>query len=331
MNKRLLCASLIAMVVAFVTGCSDRVDLEDVSFSLVIGLDLDNDDNLVVYMISSAFSRDVKKKSEELVVTSKTLRQARGKLDAQSVGVVLGRKTQLFVVGKKILQHEDWFKLMDAFFRDAKNTVTLRVVAVDGPVSDIIYLYPKDKPILPLYLSGLIDTKSRSSETVRTTLQELHRQLFDKGVTPYIAQVKREEGQEMSLVGTALLDQQGKYALTLDGPETSLLYILQNNTKKSSISLTIPVPDMPRIGPFHTDYVSFGTQKIKTKINSSYRENKFRFDYNIEIDPFGLGIYARAHHYKQFKEVEDHWGETLANADIHVSVKVKIQAMGPVK
>ncbi len=114
---------------------------------------------------------------------------------------------------------------------------------------------------------------------------------------------------------------------------------------------------------------------MKTKIKTSYKQNKFRFDINIkmpaglterlfpfdvrkngkelekmisehmkkqfenlikntqkhQIDPIGLGLYARVHEYSQYKKVEDHWGEALSKADIHVSVKVTKGNMGPVK
>ncbi|MNR32029.1 hypothetical protein D3C85_1495800 [compost metagenome] len=56
--------------------------------------------------------------------------------------------------------------------------------------------------------------------------------------------------------------------------------------------------------------------------------NKIKRD---KIDPIGLGFHARAHEYSHFKHVEDHWGETLAKADIHVSVETIIGAMGRVK
>ncbi|MNG37666.1 hypothetical protein D3C84_1250870 [compost metagenome] len=50
-----------------------------------------------------------------------------------------------------------------------------------------------------------------------------------------------------------------------------------------------------------------------------------------QIDPIGLGLYARAHEYRQYKKVEEHWGETLSEADIHLTVKVKIGSTGPMK
>ncbi|MCY9693629.1 Ger(x)C family spore germination C-terminal domain-containing protein [Paenibacillus alginolyticus] len=149
---------------------------------------------------------------------------------------------------------------------------------------------------------------------------------------------------------------------------------MNKNTKKS-VSVTLPIPGEKKSGPFQTDHLSISVQGMKTKIKTSYKQNKFRFDINIkmpaglterlfpfdvrkngkelekmisehmkkqfenlikniqkhQIDPIGLGLYARAHEYSQYKKVEDHWGEALSKADIHVSVKVTKGNMGPVK
>ncbi|UUZ80921.1 hypothetical protein LJK88_40165 [Paenibacillus sp. P26] len=43
---------------------------------------------------------------------------------------------------------------------------------------------PADQPFLPILLRGMIETKSRRSETVKTSMQELHRQMLEKGITP---------------------------------------------------------------------------------------------------------------------------------------------------
>lgn len=84
-------------------------------------------------------------------------------------------------------------KYLDPFYRDPKNTVTTRVVAVDGPVSDVIYYNPKDKPRLPLYLTKLVDTASLRNITVKTNLQELHEQIADKGLTANMTEMKKRK------------------------------------------------------------------------------------------------------------------------------------------
>lgn len=50
-----------------------------------------------------------------------------------------------------------------------------------------------------------------------------------------------------------------------------------------------------------------------------------------KIDPIGLGLYARAYHYEQYKKVEEHWGEALSKSNINVSLDVDIQSMGAIK
>ncbi|MEW9700009.1 Ger(x)C family spore germination protein [Paenibacillus sp. SI8] len=377
MNKRLLRllnVILIAWIAVFVSGCSDRLDMEDSAISLLIGYDLDEDNQIHFFTMNPAFSKFATKKTQVVEVKTITTRQGRDQLDAQTAGVFHGRKLAVVLVSKRIVQHEDWFRLMDVLFRDGKNAVSSKVVVYDGSLSEIMNLTMTDQPMLPLLLRGMIDTKSARSETVNTTMQELHRQIYEKGGTPSISEIQLYKGKAIKLSGIALLDHRGKYVTSLSAKETVLLKILQNNAKKS-FSMTLSIPGESKTGPFHTDKLSFASNKIKTKIKTVYREGKFQFDMKIQmhvglsehlfpydvrnqgkelehkiaeqvqkqldqlmkkiqehqIDPIGLGVYARAFEYEQYKKVEDHWGEALAKADIHVTVKAAIGSMGAVK
>lgn len=373
MTKLLLHFMLIAMVVFIIPGCSDRLDMEDSSFALLVGFDLDKENEFIVYSTSPVFSKDAEKKTRELRVKPQTNRQSREKQDSYTPGVFQGRSIQVILISKRILQQENWFQLTDVWFRDPQNSLTPRIIAFDGPLSEIIYLNRKDQPMLPLLLRAMVETKDARSETVKTTLQGLHQQIREKGITPVISEV-RVKDKQIAITGTTLLDHKGEFANSLNIQESILLRILQNNTKKN-VSLTFPIPGEMKIGPFHTDKLSLNAQKIKVKIKTSYLRDNFQFDMHItmhvglsellfpydvqshgkelenkiteqmqkqmerlikkiqanKIDPIGLGLYARAHEYSHFKDAEDHWGETLAKADIHVSVKTIIGAMGAVK
>lgn len=374
MNKRMLNIIFIFLLVTIIPGCRDRLDLENSTTNLALGVDLDNENNLHIYFHNPVYGRGVENKNLVLEVKSPTIRQSRGKQDEQAPGVITGRKVQVMLIGKRILEHEDWFQMLDVFFRDMKNPLTPRIIAVDGPVSDIMYLNPKDQPMLPLMLRGMIDTKSAKSETVQTTLQNLHWQMYEKGVTPYISEIRLDKANRIMLTGATLLDHKGKYKASLGTEDTILLQIL-NKKAKRPVNLTITIPGHEKSGPIHTDQVSIMVQGMKTKVKTSYQQNKFRFDINItmpvdltellfpfdvrkngkeleeeiseqvqkkfenlikkiqehQIDPIGLGLSARAHEYKQYKKVEDHWGQTLSKADIHISVKVSIRSIGPMK
>ncbi|TMV50006.1 Ger(x)C family spore germination protein [Paenibacillus mesophilus] len=363
----------IAAAVALVQGCYDRLDLEEASSPFLVGYDLDTDNNMLVYVTNPIFGKHRGKKMQKIVVEANTSREAREQEDARSAGAYHGRKLQIVLIGKRMLQHADWFRMMDVYFRDSRNTLTPSVVVYNGPLSDIIYLDKKEQPMLPMLLRGMIDAKSARSETVRTTLQELHRQLYEKGVTPYISEAYLDH-DDIVLQGMALLDHKGKYVVSLNGQETVLMQILQKEAKKS-VSLTIPIPGESKRGPFYTDRLSLSTQKVNTNIVTSYAGGRFHFDIRVDmrvalteilfpyhaqdqqkqlessitsqvqkqfddlvrkikqyrIDPIGLGLYARAAEYKRFKNVEDHWGEAVAEADIRVTVSLEIGSSGPVK
>ncbi|MFD0681353.1 MULTISPECIES: Ger(x)C family spore germination protein [unclassified Paenibacillus] len=373
MIKPLLCALLFVFVSLTTSGCEDRLDMEDAVFPLGIGIDLDKDNNLLLYDMHPIFSKNVKKKSQEVEVKTSTLREARAKVDAYAPGSFQARKVQILLISKKILQQDGWFPMLDVYFRDPKNPLTPRIISYNGPLSDLVFLKLEDEPILPLLLRGMVDTKSARSETVSTTVQELHWQMYERGITPCISEVKMGSNKEIKLHGTTLLNHKGKYAFSISSEDSVLLAILQKNSK--TVSMTLVIPSESKQAPFDTNRVSFNASKVKTKIKPSYQQDKFHFDIQIEmpvvltellfpfdlranetqleemmakqaqkrfealvkqiqkhkIDPLGLGRYARAYQYDHFKKVKDHWGEELAKAEIHVSVKVNIQASGPVK
>lgn len=354
-------------------GCSDELPLENAATPLALGIDLDENNKFHFYNTTPLYSKAIKKKSQESSGTAYTLRQSKSQQDAFTSGSSQGRNYQVLLIGKRLLQYEDWFPMLDVLFRDERNTVMDRVIVVDSPLSEIFYLNSNDQPMLPMLLRGMVDSKSKKSETYSTTVLDLHRQFHEKGMTPYIAEVKIVK-KDIKLKGSALLNEKGKYEVSFGAQETVLLNILQKKAKPG-VSLSYRIPGMPNKGPFATDMLSFSAGKIKTKVKTSYQNGRFQFDFHIkstielsehlfpydvahdakklekqaaalmkaqienvikkiqkhQIDPIGLGLNARAYHYKEYKKVEDHWGEAVANADFHVKVDLTIGAMGPVK
>ncbi|TMV50008.1 Ger(x)C family spore germination protein [Paenibacillus mesophilus] len=273
---------LLVFAVAVIAGCYDRVDLEEQTSSFLVGIDLDRDNKLVVYASNPVFSSHAEKKSQELGLNAGTLRQSRSALEARTLGFLSYRKVQVILIGKRILEHEDWYRLLDVIMRDTKNPLTQRMVAFNGTLSDIVNLNPKDQPTIPILLRGMVDTKSARSETVKTTFQELDRLFYEKGITPYLSEVVLDPNKEVTMSGTTLLDKKGKYAASLNMPDTVLLHILQNEVKRP-VSLTIRIPGHSKSGPFGTDRVSFNAENVKTKFSTSYAEERFKFGIDIRM------------------------------------------------
>ncbi|PYI54929.1 Ger(x)C family spore germination protein [Paenibacillus flagellatus] len=362
-------AAALATIVAATAGCYDRTELEDITIALMMGIDLDEHDEPIVYMSSPVFSKEAKRKTEEFGVKSTTIRQARGRFDAMVTALTKGGKIQEVLIGKRVLQHPDWFQMLDVMYRDAKMTVNARVIAVDGKVSDIIGYYPENKPRLSLHLVKLTDTASRRNITVKTTLQEFHRQMHDKGMTASVTEMVKR--REIEVKGTALLDDRGRYVTSLGIQESTLLQLLRRGLQHE-MSLTLPIPvDTPN-ERLMKNRVSFFVKKGKVRVRTSVREGRFVFDIRLDmnvavsermfrfeikknaksletmvrdelgkqfaslvrklqtnrVDPIGLGLYARAYQYREWKKVEDRWSETFAEADIRVTPVVSIVGDG---
>lgn len=269
------CILLVALA-----GCaSDKTNLEDATVPLALGLDV-KDKKLHYYISAPVFSKDIQKKSREGGGIAEGLRQSRNQQDAQFPGSLAGRNFQVIIVGKQLLQYKDWFKVLDVMFRDPRNTITDRIIAFDGPMEDIFNFQAKDQPPLPLFIKAIVDSGSRSSATVKTTAQELHRQLYDRAMTPSISEIKIENNKIM-LKGTTLLSRKGEYRTSLTYQETSLLHILKNEAKPG-VSLTFSVDDLQQTMPFNIDKVSFSLGDISVKTKSSHEKGRFQFNIKVK-------------------------------------------------
>ncbi|MCD9024965.1 Ger(x)C family spore germination protein [Cohnella silvisoli] len=320
LNIALLAAAIVCLILK---GSSDQLNLEDSALPLALCLDLDQNDELHIYTSSPVFGKNIKKKTHEIDVKARALRQSRTMQNEQSPGFVQGRNVQVILIGRRMLQHKDWFRLTDIFFRDARNTITDRMIAVDGPVSEIIYLNLEDQPMIPSLLRGMVDTKSAVSETANTTAQELRRQFIDTGITPSMAEIKLKN-KVILLTGTTLLHKNGTYAASLGPQETVLLSILQKKAKPG-VSFSYLIPGQPKSGPFETDTLSFSAGKIKTKIKTSYRQGRFQFDINIKsavtlserLFPYDVYKNANALEQKVAEQMEGQFESLIAKIQQH--------------
>ncbi|MGF9914742.1 Ger(x)C family spore germination protein [Paenibacillus ehimensis] len=278
--KRWLRAAALAVCVAILPGCWDQANIENLTLSLSVGLDLDEKDHLVVYMAAPVFSKEAKKKNEVYGFRSKTIRTSRNKFDSVVSALTVGGKSQILFLGKRLTERADWFPLTDVFLRDGKQTVNSKVVLVDGRVSDVIHHYPKDKPRLSLHLTRLLDKNNRRNFTVRTTIQKLIDQRYEKGMTISLSELKLNK--ELEVTGTALLDNKGKYKGSLNQQESALLLILQRRTVEE-VPFNIHIPQERKSGVFASDIVSFNAGTEKVKIKTAYHQGKFRFDADIHL------------------------------------------------
>lgn len=274
--KRLIFTMIIVNLC--LSGCFDKNDIEDVSLSLLVGIDLDDQNNLIISSSSPVFNKEAKMKEEFFESRAKSLRQSREQEDKTFIALTSRGKTQVILVGKKVMEHKHWDKILDPILRDPKNTANAKVVRVDGKAAEIVRFKPKDKPRLPIYLKKLIETTSERNITINTTVQDLRRITDDKAMTASITNMHKNK--KILIVGTALLNQQGEYKISIGPDENKLLNILQKNNKGQFL-FTFKAFNHNKNNIFSSKSYSFFAQKVSVKVKPSYVTD--RFDYRINV------------------------------------------------
>ncbi|PWW06575.1 Ger(x)C family germination protein [Paenibacillus cellulosilyticus] len=263
-------------------GCGDKIDLEAAAVPLAAGIDLDDNNQLRFYVSNPVFG-DKNNEEQQYNIPVTSLRESRSIQDAYTSGALEGRNYQVYVVGRKLLQHENWFKILDVVFRDARNTVLDRMVAFNGPLEEMFTVKTDNQPPLPVILRGMVDSKSKRGATVLTTVQDMHRQIFEEALTPSLSEVTYDAKQKsFRLSGTTLLTHKGKYATSIGFQESVLLNLLKKDATKG-VSLSFAIPGEPNSDFFSLNRASFSVRDIDTKIKSSYSNNNFHFLIRMKV------------------------------------------------
>ncbi|PFQ53706.1 spore gernimation protein [Bacillus cereus] len=289
--RRFIHFIILCFFIIFLTGCGDRLDLEKQSISLIYGFDAKAKGKLIVYHVNPIFNEDVERRYETHEAKVHTPREAKATFNSSSGGLVSTEKLQIILFSTNFLKQEGAMPYLDVWYRDPKNTGNMRIVAVNGPISSIIYNNFKDKPTLPEYLTDLINTNKLYNRTVFTTFHEFHRQTFNKGITPVISEIKKGK-KDIVVTGSALLTSRGVYKMSLNRYESALLLMLQKKANTPvSLTMKIPSTSVESNGNLKEtegdDFVTINVLTVKRNIDTGYNDNHFRFNtkmnFNIAI------------------------------------------------
>lgn len=361
MYKKIFSCFLLSLYL--LAGCSDQKLIEDLSFPLVLGMDLDEQQHLHVYMMNPIFNGQSPKKEEIKHVKSFTMRSSPEKLDQQFMGMINGSKIQIILVGNNLLKKKKWITYLDTFYRDPSTNMNTRIIAVDGSVAKVFQYAAKYKGRFPLYLVKLTNTAFKRNTTISTTLHDLYNQTFEKGITPSMGQIK--VSRKLQVHGSILLDHTSKKLMSITPLETKLLHILQNQNQGHYI-FNVPLNSKNRVG-FYTQNITVNTKVTYNKKyifntnismniiiaefspqfslskSTSSLEKQLQKQMNLQfkmfvnkiqksqLDPIGYGIYAKAYTYPQWSKSVSDWGKVYAEAENHISTHIKIIDTGNIK
>ncbi|MFF2876032.1 Ger(x)C family spore germination protein [Gottfriedia sp. NPDC057991] len=280
--KKIAQCLLIVMLLTGLTGCKDKINIEDITMALLYGIDIDEQGEVNIYMASPVFSKEVKEKNEQFKVKSLSIKEASDFIDSRATGITAGGKVQTVLISRKVIEYKDWYSILDLFYRDPKMRLNADIVFVNGPVSDVIEFSPKNKPRLSIFIPQLIKTANFRNVSVRTSLRNYYSMKTEKGMTPFAPELTLKDNV-LEISGTTLLNNQNQYKRTLSLKETLLLKILRANTE-GQLSMWLKAKQHTKNeNTISKEKISFYIMDIKRNVKKKYKDGKYEFNINLKL------------------------------------------------
>lgn len=238
--------------ILLLTGCWDKVEIEDRAFVLSIGVDKakgsgedseDSEDGSQDKYLFSFVNPDISKAEEGKVNDFVTF-----SVQAPSYNIGITRLLQRFaqyhtyehtkvlIFGEELLEDDVLLKsILDAFSRGHQFNSSMYVFMAHGKAADIFKIKPKMQSLLAYYITGITDNEKYAARVGKITLLDFTKQLIDNegdGVIPSLD--PHEDGLTSSYVGVI---KDYRHIAHLNGDETKAWKWLNGKAKGGVIEI----------------------------------------------------------------------------------------------
>lgn len=288
--KKLKLFSLILLCTIAITGCWDKIEIDERAFVLSIGVDKapEGTGSSEKYLITLVNPDTAEAKEGKVLdfVTYDTI------ASSYNIGItkLLQRfskahsyeHTKVIIFGEELLTDANLVKdILDAFTRGHQFNSSMLVYMTPGKAADIFKVKPKMKSLLAYYITGIADNEKLAARIGRSTLLEFMKQLADnKGDAVIPSLVPSTDGVTTEYIA---IIKEFKHIEHLDEKETIAYKWLNGKAKGGVIELILDGYSAP------FTYFTF-----KRKINLEKIEGgKIYLTYNMEtegaIEEYRLG------------------------------------------
>jgi len=230
----LLLAVLQCMII--LSGCWDQKIFEETGFILSLGLELNEEGELIYSATMPVVEEEIEQDVEVMYTTAPLLREARDKIRNTSGKRVEGGKTQQILFSRELAE-KGLDEILDVFLRNPENPVLANITVVEGSPLEMLQLSLgyKDKTRIGFYISNLIDQTRKRTSTPETRIYDLAVLLHCKTIDP-IATYMKYDDKKVEILGTALF-KEDKMVGDLNVTDTGILHALMGK-KQTSVTIT---------------------------------------------------------------------------------------------
>lgn len=346
---------LIAFCFVFIlTGCFDKVELEERGLVLAIGIDkydqakdtqtekTGEEKRFIVSIAMPEISEAEKEKNENndnkqndkseeaKNSVNEAIKTAEGSSVSSAINLIdtyMSKNlyyghTKAVVLGKELLQDANLLKeVIDALERDNEISRKIIVLGSNTKAQDILETIPKDEKMVGIYINDFYKNNKKNSDfTYKLDLEDVIQNLLTTNDT-VLPSIQIAEGDVM-LSGLMVL-KDAQFIDYLDDAQTKgLLWIIDKNSLGQ-----IDVP-------FENGYVSTTVFKKKTTEQFYEKNNKIVFDFTVNIEgniseySLGKNIMIDNEKYKNIETEISKSVETEINNSINIIKNLNVDVIG---
>lgn len=261
----------------FLSGCWDMKTFEETGFILQLGLELDDNGELLYSMTMPVVEEEIQQKVEILYTTADLLREGRDKLRNTSGKRIEGGKTQQIHFSRELAE-KGLGEILDVYMRSSENPLLANITVVEGSPLEMyqMSLEYEDKTRVAFYVTDLIDDARNRTSTSDTRVYDYMIMHKSRTIDPTAVHISYDK-EGIEITGTALFNGD-KMVGTLDSVQSGLLHAMMG--KRINFSYFYRETDQ------HTSQtgksgIALGLKKAKRKI---------RFDMSGDIPKISMDL-----------------------------------------
>jgi len=364
--KKIVLFLAVLQCIIILSGCWDQKIFEETGFILSLGLELNEDGELIYSATMPVVEEEIEQDIEVLYTTAPLLREARDKIRNTSGKRVEGGKTQQILFSRELAE-KGIDEILDVFLRSPENPVLANITVVDGSPLEMLQLSLgyKDKTRIGFYISNLIEQTRKRTSTPETRIYDLAVLLHCKTIDPIATYMKYDE-QKVEILGTALF-KEDKMVGDLNVTDTGILHALMGKKtnfsyyyreksndikrgiaflfrklkRKVEIDTSASVPKINISLDFVATLEEYDSRhhlddpknkkELEKKVSEAMKSECMRilaYLQEVGSDPIGFGEMVRSKYNYYFKTID--WREVYPDIEFNVEVSTKIDFQGAI-
>ncbi|MBS3970106.1 MAG: Ger(x)C family spore germination protein [Clostridia bacterium] len=218
---------LILLSLVLLTGCWDRLEVEERVPVLSIGIDMAEDGELIISIAVpdvlglAGGPQAVPEKKQPIVITTKAknLITALEQLHSMLAREVFLGYVRTLVISEEVALKRDLNEVLDGFRRSGQFRPLVYMIITPDKPEDIIAVAPAEALLPVTYLYRMIDNEIRKEWLVDTYMHDFTIPYRNQGIEPVLVSVKLQEDR-LSIAGLSAF-KKGRMVGTLNNEELS--------------------------------------------------------------------------------------------------------------